>query len=337
MSKTHVTIPIFVPHLGCPHTCAFCNQWQVSGALSIPDKLFVKQQMDQYLKTISPQVEHCETAFFGGSFTAINRDYQIELLSALKPYWPRLTGIRLSTRPDAITTEILNFLKEYHVTTIELGAQSFDNSILKNAARGHSAEDTIAAAKLIKNAGFNLVIQLMPGLPGDTKETSLESGKTALLCRPDAVRLYPTVVLEKTHLAKLYKNGQYTPLTIDEAVDRCADLYNLFSKDGISIIRMGLHPMTPEEEKNILAGPFHSAFGFLVKSRVHRRSLDALFQKKQTADTRFSSTLLMLPDKNSEEYIVMKKENILYLEKKYCSGILRYEIHSINEARISHQ
>jgi len=329
MAKKHVTIPIFVPHLGCPNTCAFCNQWQVSGAVSIPDKDFVQKQIDEYLKTISHDIDNLEVAFFGGSFTAIDLNYQRELLEAIKPYWTKLTGIRLSTRPDAISEEILNFLKDYHVTTIELGAQSFDNEILKNAHRGHSAEDIFKASTLIKKDGLNLVIQLMPGLPGDTEETSLESGKKALLCNPDAVRIYPTVVLKNTLLAQLYKNQQYMPLSMDDAVNRSTDLYNLFSQNHVAVIRMGLHPMTPDEQNDIIGGPYHNSFGFLVKSRSKRRNLEKLFDQKKNLIPKFSSPILIIPKTNSEEYIGMKKDNITFLEEKYSLNTLKYEIQDI--------
>ncbi len=259
-------ISIFVPHQGCPCACSFCNQKTITGKTFLPDAEYV----DKTVKTaLSKKGYDYEIAFFGGSFTAIDRDYMLELLSAAYPYVKsgEVSGIRISTRPDCITEEILDLLKKYGVTSIELGAQSMDDEVLEANRRGHTAQDVLNASEMIKNAGFELGLQMMTGLYKDTAEKSLETAKKIIEINPQTVRIYPTVVLKNTYLAELYLSDEYKPLNVDDSVELCAVLVPMFEKAGIRVIRLGLHSGSDIKE-NMLAGGFHDSFGELVKSRM---------------------------------------------------------------------
>lgn len=259
-------ISIFVPHQGCPCACSFCNQKTITGKTFLPDAEYV----DKTVKTaLSKKGYDYEIAFFGGSFTAIDRDYMLELLSAAYPYVKsgEVSGIRISTRPDCITEEILDLLKKYGVTSIELGAQSMDDEVLEANRRGHTAQDVLNASEMIKNAGFELGLQMMTGLYKDTAEKSVETAKKIIEINPQTVRIYPTVVLKNTYLAELYLSGEYKPLNVDDSVELCAVLVPMFEKAGIRVIRIGLHSGSDIKE-NMLAGGFHDSFGELVKSRI---------------------------------------------------------------------
>lgn len=259
-------ISIFVPHQGCPCACSFCNQKTITGKTFLPDAEYV----DKTVKTaLSKKGYDYEIAFFGGSFTAIDRDYMLELLSAAYPYVKsgEVSGIRISTRPDCITEEILDLLKQYGVTSIELGAQSMDDEVLEANRRGHTAQDVLNASEMIKNAGFELGLQMMTGLYKDTAEKSLETAKKIIEIKPQTVRIYPTVVLKNTYLAELYLSDEYKPLNVDDSVKLCAVLVPMFEKAGIRVIRLGLHSGSDIKE-NMLAGGFHDSFGELVKSRM---------------------------------------------------------------------
>lgn len=259
-------ISIFVPHQGCPCACSFCNQKTITGKTFLPDAEYV----DKTVKTaLSKKGYDYEIAFFGGSFTAIDRDYMLELLSAAYPYVKsgEVSGIRISTRPDCITEEILDLLKKYGVTSIELGAQSMDDEVLEANRRGHTTQDVLNASEMIKNAGFELGLQMMTGLYKDTAEKSLETAKKIIEIKPQTVRIYPTVVLKNTYLAELYLSDEYNPLNVDDSVELCAVLVPMFEKAGIRVIRLGLHSGSDIKE-NMLSGGFHDSFGELVKSRI---------------------------------------------------------------------
>ncbi len=265
----HANISLFVPHMGCPHQCSFCNQKTISGSvkqLTPEDVLDTLKDAENH----NNNPENTEIAFFGGSFTAINRDYMVSLLEAAKPFVEKgsFCGIRISTRPDAIDEEILNILKEYHVTAIELGAQSTDEEVLKLNKRGHTREDIFKASELIKAKGFSLGLQMMTGLLGDNFRKSLKTADDIISIKPDTVRIYPTIVLEGTKLCEMYKKGEYTPQTTEEAVRLCSILSERFYKNNIKVIRLGLHSGGNVEE-GYIAGPYHPAFGELCESGVY--------------------------------------------------------------------
>lgn len=232
----------------------------------MPDALYVKKTVETALRKKDYDYE---IAFFGGSFTAIDREYMLELLKAAYPYVKsgQVRGIRISTRPDCIDAEILDILKAYGVTSIELGAQSMDDGVLKENRRGHTAQDVADASGLIQSYGFELGLQMMTGLYTDTQEKAVETAERIIALSPKTVRIYPTVVLKNTYLAELYEKGVYTPLNVEESVELCARLVPMFENADIKVIRLGLHSGKDIKE-NMLAGGFHDSFGELVKSRI---------------------------------------------------------------------
>jgi histone acetyltransferase (RNA polymerase elongator complex component) len=341
MAKNQVTIPLFVPHQGCPHQCAFCNQWTASGAKGIPFPQDIKSIIGEHLKHIRPGVSRVEAAFFGGSFTGMDFSTQERLLGAALPFLEKglIQGIRLSTRPDYIDAERLDLLQLFHVDTVELGAQSFCDEVLAASRRGHNAGDIFRASRMIIERGMNLVIQLMPGLPQDTRERSLESAAAAIKTSPSAVRIYPTVVMRGTELERMHSCGQYSPLSMNEAIDTVKDMYSLFNGNHVKVIRMGLHPLAPGEEDSIISGPYHPAFGFLVKARLRRDELVLSVNKETDAGrgaegTGVASAVITIPRAAAEEYIGHRAENMDYLKKLFHFDSLRYRVEDIEEPRV---
>lgn len=258
-------ISIFVPHLGCPQQCSFCNQKTITGKQTQPTPQDVRNAVETALRRKGYVYE---IAFFGGSFTAIDREYMTQLLSVANEYIDggRITGVRISTRPDFIDESVLDILKKYGVTAIELGAQSMDDQVLKANLRGHTSAQVVEASQLIKSYGFELGLQMMTGLYLDTDQKAIETAEKIIALGPDTVRIYPTVVLKDTYLAKLYEDEIYTPQNVDDAANLCITLVPMFEKAGIKILRLGLHS-SPDIKKNMVAGAFHDSFGEIVKSR----------------------------------------------------------------------
>lgn len=258
-------ISIFVPHLGCPQQCSFCNQKTITGTQSQPTADDVKNAVKTALNKKGYEYE---IAFFGGSFTAIDREYMLTLLTAAHDSLDgeRVKGIRISTRPDCIDDEVLALLKKYGVTSIELGAQSMDDEVLSANLRGHTAADVKNASKLIKKYGFELGLQMMTGLYLDTDEKAIQTAKKLIELQPDTVRIYPTVVLKGTYLAELYEKEVYKPQTVDDAAALCTKLLPMFEEAGIRVIRLGLHA-SDDIKKNMVAGAYHDSFGEIVQSR----------------------------------------------------------------------
>lgn len=264
----HANISIFVPHVGCPNMCSFCNQHSISSSLIVPDGEYVRKTLSKALLDFKGNLCDSQIAFFGGSFTAMDRSLMIELLTAAKEFIGdgMFSSIRISTRPDAIDDEILDILSKYSVKSIELGAQSMnDNTLLLNR-RGHTSDDVVRASKLIKHRGFELGLQMMPGLYGDSRDDVFENAEKLALLSPDTVRVYPTVVLKKTYLADLFESGEYKPLSLQEAVEISSKLLRFFEDRGIKVIKLGLHA-SDTLEKDYLAGPYHPAFRELCESR----------------------------------------------------------------------
>lgn len=276
----HCNIPIFIPQLACPHACIFCNQKYISGQQKAPSMLEVKETIETYLSTLSRDDE-VELAFFGGSFTGISMEMQNKYLQLVQPYIKegRIGSIRLSTRPDYINTEILDNLKKYNVKDIELGAQSLDDEVLQLSERGHSVEDVYKASELIKSYGFNLGLQMMIGLPLDTKQKSIHTAKTIVSLGAKTTRIYPTLVIEHTKLARLYKENEYKPLTLTEAIDWTKDIYKVFLNSNIKVLRVGLHPSKDiVSGEGFLAGPFHISFFELVLTEIWKERLQSLIK-----------------------------------------------------------
>lgn len=282
MSPKRYIIPVFIPHLGCPNDCVFCNQRKISGEILPATPATVRGAVEEALEKI-PAERSAELAFYGGSFTAIPESEQTELLEAVQPFMRsgRIGEIRLSTRPDALDEPCLERLKKFGVRTIELGAQSMDDGVLEAAGRGHTAADTEYASKLIKKQGFNLVLQMMTGLPGDSEEKALETAKKLITLKPDAVRVYPTVILRDTPLFSLWKAGKYREHTVSEAVNLGAKLFRLFTEAGISIIRFGLNPSDELSGGEAVGGAYHPALGELVRSEFYLNLTRELISKSE--------------------------------------------------------
>lgn len=339
MPKRQVTIPVFIPHLGCGHRCIFCNQWGSTAAREIPAPASIDDLVREYAQHLKASVTRVELAFFGGSFTGMRRDLQEAYLAAACRHLDAgiIHGIRLSTRPDYISREALDLLAGYRVSTIELGVQSFDDAVLEAAARGHTAAHVPAAAALIREYGFNLVIQLMPGLPRETRDSAVNSARAAAGLRPDAVRIYPAVVLAGTVMERLYRAHDYAPLSLDEAVDLCTEMYLLFRSRNIPVIRMGLHPFSPGQALAIVAGPYHPSFGYLVKSRVRRDEMAGIIGTHLKAQGHAVNELRMvIPEINKEEYIGNNKDNIRYLVRLFNLTGIDYSVGPVPGIRITH-
>lgn len=307
-------IPIFVPHEGCPFDCIFCNQRKITGRDTKATREEVFKIIEEHLETLPECEKYVEAAFFGGSFTGISAQKQCELLGAAKEYVDqgKVQGIRLSTRPDYISEEILDRLKEYGVTTIELGVQSMDNEVLKASNRGHTREDVIYASNLIKDYGFNLGLQMMTGLPGDTPEKAIETAKAIIELNPKCVRIYPTLVLKETKLETLYKDGEYLPQTVEDAASLCKDLILMFRNAGIDVIRVSL-VTTEEISENgaVVAGPYHPAFRELAEGEIYFDEM-----KKIIENDPLVRTFLVNP-KEVSKAVGNKKRNILRIKEKY--------------------
>ena len=261
----HVNIPVFIPHLGCPNQCVFCNQRSISEHQSFSEE-GVREEIEQVLSTLVPEDE-AEIAFFGGSFTGIDRGLMCRLLDLAQTYVKegRVASIRLSTRPDYINAEILSILSRYSVKTIELGLQSMDDAVLLACRRGHTAREAEVACRAVVAAGFSLVGQMMIGLPGATPESEMQTAQKICDLGASAVRIYPTVVFYDTPLCEMTQHGLYAPLSVKEAVERTAPVLQLFRARAIPCIRVGLcatESLTSPEA--VLAGPNHPALGEMI-------------------------------------------------------------------------
>lgn len=271
MSKNYYIIPIFVPHEGCPHNCVFCNQDRITGARDDVTAQTVRNTINDYLETIQNKSATIEVSFFGGTFTGIREEKQRELLEVAKEFKKKklIDKIRLSTRPDYINDYILTYLKEYGVNIIELGVQSLDEEVLKKAGRGHNVLDVINASKLIKKYGFVLGHQIMPGLPGDTFEKDIYTTKASLEMKPEICRIYPALVIKDTPMEKMYKCNDYVPYSLEEAVNVSKVMYDMYRKNKVNVIRIGLQPTESiNEGGDIVAGPFHPSFRELVEGSL---------------------------------------------------------------------
>lgn len=264
----HANVALFVPNNGCPHRCSFCNQHSITGQQTQPGPQDVVNAVRVTRESLGAGTKQAEIAFFGGSFTAVERGYMCSLLEAAAPFVRDGTfaGIRLSTRPDAVDEEVLGLLKTYGVTAVELGAQSMDDRVLRLNRRGHTAEQVEKASGLVKAFGFSLGLQMMTGLYGDTPEGAAATARRIAALRPETVRIYPAIVLRGTELGEKYLAGEFQPPTLEDTVRLCAELLDYFEEQGISVIRLGLHS-SPELERDRLAGPWHPAFRQLCESR----------------------------------------------------------------------
>mgnify|MGYP000018309709 CR=1 FL=1 len=343
MKKQYI-IPIFVPHLGCPNDCIFCNQKSISGQKSNMTKEKAKEIIENYLKSIDKENAQIEIAFFGGSFTAIEEERQEELLQVASEFVKsgQVESIRVSTRPDAIDKKILKRLKKYKVKTIELGVQSSNNYILKRINRGHTFEDVKRAAKLIRWNGFRLGVQMMVGLPESTTIDEINTAKELIKLKPKMVRIYPVLVIKNTPLEKELEKGTYKPLTVVQAVEVCKEIVRLFHDKNIDIIRIGLQPTDeisePGSEKSeVVAGPYHPAFRQLVESSMWYDTIVSDIKKINTENyiERLKNAKqvekLLFPDQDILNKIFSEKVKLISQSWNYCCGTLIWHPSYLNE------
>ena len=320
MKKEYI-IPIFVPHLGCPNECTFCNQKKISGQTKMVTAKDVKDTIEYFINHFKDEEKYIEVAFFGGSFTGIEVEKQEELLQAAYEYIEKgiVNSIRISTRPDYIDKTILKRLKRYKVKTIELGVQSTNNYILKKSKRGHTYEDVKKASKLIRRHGFVLGHQMMIGMLDSTKLDEIRTAKELIKLKPKIVRIYPVLVIKGTELEEQMEKGEYTPLTVGQAVDRTKEVMTLFNNKKIDVIRIGLQntdtitdPENPQSE--VVAGPYHPAFRQLVEGNMW---YDAILSRIKKFSTKVKKIEILANDVNINNIIGHKKENIEKLKDIY--------------------
>ncbi|PHR27746.1 MAG: radical SAM protein [Desulfotalea sp.] len=310
--KNVLVIPVFIPHRGCPHDCLFCNQQKISGAKRDAEAhVHVTEIIDEWLNYRGDR-EEVQVAFFGGSFTCMQKSDQLVLLEAVQPFISdgRVHSIRCSTRPDCIDSSTVAFLGKYHVKTVELGVQSLDDTVLQKARRGHSAADCEKAFRMLKKGGIEVGIQLMPGLPGDTTFSFMKTVQKVIEQGPDFVRIYPCLVVQDSGLEQLYGAGGYKPLSLAKAVAISGFCYPKFKKAGIDVVRMGLQPSL-SLEKSVIAGPYHPAFGELVQSRIWLKKIKKKFMGLHAGE----KLEMRLSHRDLSSVIGQRKRNIIRLEE----------------------
>ncbi len=315
--KSRYIIPIFVPHKGCPNQCIFCNQKKISGQIKELTSTEAKEIIENYISfNKNAKYKDIEIAFYGGSFTAIEKEKQIELLEIAYEYIKdkKVGSIRLSTRPDCINEEILTYLKKHGVKTIELGVQSMNDEVLDASLRGHSSLDVINSSKLIRNFGFNLGLQMMVGLPKSTYDLEIETANKFIKLKPKCVRIYPVLVIKDTPLADKYALGEYKPYSLENAVEISSKLYKIFTSKKITVIRMGLQTTDNiNEGKDVLAGPFHPAFGELVQQKIIFDKIEKYIKCKRVK----SKLEIICNNKTVSKVVGNKRENINKIKEKY--------------------
>ena len=330
----HINIPIFIPHLGCPNNCVFCNQRSISGHGDFRIGS-VRQEIETVLSTVGGD-DVCEIAFFGGSFTGIDRALMISLLDIAEEYTVknggRVESIRLSTRPDYINDEILTILSRYSVRTVELGLQSMDDGVLAATKRGHDTETAKEACRLVKKYGFDLIGQMMIGLPNSSREK--EETTAHLICElgADGARVYPTVVFYETELCNMARAGVYTPLEIEDAVERSAAVLDIFDRADVPCIRVGLcasENLTDPEK--VYGGAHHVAIGEMAMSEVYyKRICEALDSLEKGAAERKELTVYVKKG-NVSKAVGQNRKN----KKKLCEKYNLYRIKVLEKNDIS--
>ena len=321
-TRRHANIPIFIPHLGCPNQCVFCNQRHISGVKSFAAEEVIPS-IENALKTISAGTE-VEIAFFGGSFTGIDRRLMLNLLEIAGKYVVdgRVSAIRCSTRPDYIDEEVLYILKRYGVKTIELGLQTTSDAVLERCKRGHAFSHEVEACRMIVDSGLSLVGQMMIGLPGATQESELATAEFIAASGAVGARIYPTVVFHDTELCEMAMSGEYLPLSIEEAVERSVGPLMLFADRGIEVIRIGLCASENlSDAGSYYAGPNHPALGEMIMSRVMYHKAAELLRG---IECRGKIVFMTVPRGSISKAIGQKKENKLRLIREFGLADIRF-------------
>ena len=312
IEKKHKNIPIFIPHMGCPHCCVFCDQRTISGHTAF-DERAVQTEIETGIATL-PSNTKAEIAFFGGSFTAIDRNLMVRLLEMAQHYVNAgcVQGIRFSTRPDAVGEDILDILDRYSISAVELGLQSMDDEVLLATRRGHTASQAMDACRRIVARGYELVGQIMIGLPKSTPEKEMLAARTVCDLGAGAVRIYPTVVLRGTALARLADEGRYRPLSVEDAVDRCADMLLLFEARNVGVLRVGLCSSDGFSEEQMLGGAYHPALGELAYARLFRRKMAELLTRESSKKPTF-----IVARGRTSQAVGQHRENVLVLCREF--------------------
>lgn len=312
--KKQITIPVFVPEVACPNRCVYCNQHAITGKFSVPSDQEAIETIDTYTSSVDTESTHIEIGFFGGSFTGIDKPEMMRLLSLAESYRKKgiVNAVRLSTRPDYINKDILQLLKQYHVTTIELGAQCFDDKVLRAAKRNHSLQDIVDASKMIKDFGFRLGLQMMIGLPEDNEDTDKLSAQSIIDLKADDSRIYPVIVIKDTELEELHRNGSYRAISLEEGIDRSAVVLRMLMEAGVNIIRLGLHPSDSLlGDDHFIAGPWHPSMRELVLSRIWF----SIFEKELSNVS--GSIIIRVPERQLNAAIGHKATNREFLLKSF--------------------
>jgi len=311
-------IPIFIPHAGCPHQCVFCNQRAITGAKSKkPSPAAIRIQIADFLRYKRKHRSLTEVAYYGGNFLGlITDDIEVLLFEAGRfVQTGKVDGIRFSTRPDTIDLTQLDLIKPYPVSTVELGVQSMDDHVLSMARRGHSAADTIKAVDLLKKRNYQIGLQIMIGLPGDSPEKALVTAKKIAALQPDFVRIYPTVVLEHSFLAQMYRQRKYWPPSLASSVSLAKKLFLYFKENNIAVVRMGLQAAEDlDSGAAILAGPYHPAFGHLVYSEIFLDTARSMLDKHKSNCDRVT---IKVHPRSISRMRGLKNQNIAILKRDY--------------------
>ncbi len=310
MAKKRLIVPIFISHQGCPYRCVYCDQDKISGSQKQLDQRDIDQTLDTYLQYNSEKLlpPYREIAFYGGTFTGLPEKRQKFLLGLIQPYIDKglIHSVRLSTHPQMVDPERLSLLKNFGVETIELGVQSTDKRVLELSGRDDSVNNLLEKVNLIKKYGFQLGIQLMAGLPGDTKEKFQTSVNDVINLKPNFVRLYPALVIRKTKLHDLYLSGKYIPWSIEKMIESLKIAVLKFRSNNIRVIRIGLHP-EPSLFKDLVAGPFDPGIRDKIESQI---CLDQMLEKIKNVSLKYKKIYFKVPSKKISDFVGYRKENI---------------------------
>jgi histone acetyltransferase (RNA polymerase elongator complex component) len=311
-------IPVFIPHAGCPHQCAFCNQHVITGGTTaLPSAETVTDHIHCFLKFKKPFHTPVQISFYGGNFLGLKEAALYQLLNVAEQFVEtgEADSIRFSTRPDTIRPHLLDIIQQFPIKTIEIGVQSMDDGVLKRSQRGHTSMDTETACKMLRQFGYEIGMQMMVGLPGDDDTIAMKTGKRMAGLLPDFVRIYPTLVLKNSRLAEWYHRGTYTPLSLESAVTLAKKLYLLFQEKQIPVIRMGLQASEDLiEQDTIVGGPYHPAFGHLVHSEIF---LDKAAAELASETTPIHKAVIVVHPNSIPKMRGLKNTNIIQLKKEF--------------------
>lgn len=332
----HYNIPIFLPELACPYRCVYCNQFSITGKQHLPDIQDVKRIIEKHLSTFPSGEKFVEVAFFGGNFTGLPVKMQDDFLKIVQPYLENglVDGVRCSTRPDYIDEKRVRILKNFGMRNIELGAQTTNDEILSKCGRGHTFKDIEIASQIINNEGITLGLQMMLGLPFDTFENDMQTARDIVRLGAAETRIYPCIVVKDTELERLYRNGEYVPLSLDEAASQSAKIYEFFEYNGVKVLRVGLHTSEDLDNQAYIAGPYHKNFAEMVFSKIWRYKIKIAIENVEKSQcfhsddltvrkTGESSVIIEVTENHLNHAVGYKAENKKMLESCYKSVIYK--------------